>query len=200
MLEHFGRLEGLSVLYCGEANKTASALALAMSRVPGMRLTLATPDGYGLRQDTWHTARRLAAEHGAAIEQVHAMTDVPSGIDVVYTSRWQEMGVSKPDPDWKQHFQPFRVTRALMDRVSGPRTVFMHDLPAVRDEEVDGEVLDGPRSLAWVQAQHKLFSAMSVLEWCGGGVADADCDSEDLLAPARPECWDLCAATVAPGD
>jgi ornithine carbamoyltransferase len=57
-----------------------------------------------------------------------------------------------------------------MDRVGGPGTVFMHDLPAVRNEDVDDEVLDGPRSLAWVQAQHKMFSAMAVMEWCGAGV------------------------------
>jgi ornithine carbamoyltransferase len=59
-----------------------------------------------------------------------------------------------------------------MDRVSSPRTVFMHDLPAKRGEDVDDEVLDGPRSLAWVQAQHKMFSAMSVLEWCVAGVPE----------------------------
>ena len=86
---------------------------------------------------------------------------------MVYTSRWQEMGVSKADPEWKTSFAPFRVTQKLLDRVSGPGTVFMHDLPAVRGEDVDAEVLDGPRSLAWVQAQYKMFSAMAVMEWCG---------------------------------
>jgi ornithine carbamoyltransferase len=56
-----------------------------------------------------------------------------------------------------------------MDRVAGPAAVFMHDLPAVRGEDVDDEVLDGLRSLAWVQAQHKMFRAMAVMEWCGAG-------------------------------
>jgi ornithine carbamoyltransferase len=175
ILEHFGRLEGISLLYCGEGNKTAAALAFAMSRVPGMRLTLATPDGYGLRADQLQIARRLASAHGASIEEVHDLQSrsLPARVDVVYTSRWQEMGVSKADPDWRRRFEPFRVTRALMDRISGPGTMFMHDLPAVRGEDVDSDVLDGPRSLAWVQAQHKVFSAMSVLEWCGRGVVDA---------------------------
>jgi ornithine carbamoyltransferase len=172
ILEHFGRLEGVSVLYCGEGNKSAAALALAMSRVPGMRLVLATPDGYGLDPRVLATARSLAAEHGASIEETHDIDGVQPGFDVVYTSRWQEMGVSKPDPEWKTHFHPFRVTQALMDRVGGEGAVFMHDLPAVRNEDVDDEVLDGPRSLAWVQAQHKMFSAMSVMEWCGAGVQD----------------------------
>lgn len=172
ILEHFGRLEGISVLYCGEGNKSAAALSLAMSRVPGMRLVLATPEGYGLDPEKLAAARSLAAVHGASVEETHDIDSVEPGVDVVYTSRWQEMGVSKPDPDWKRSFEPFRVTQALMDRVSGPDTVFMHDLPAVRGEDVDDEVLDGPRSLAWVQAQHKMFSAMAVMEWCGAGVVE----------------------------
>jgi ornithine carbamoyltransferase len=112
--------------------------------------------------------------YGASIEETHDIDGVERGFDVVYTSRWQEMGVSKADPEWKTYFHPFRVTQALMDRVGNEGAVFMHDLPAVRNEDVDDEVLDGPRSLAWVQAQHKMFSAMSVMEWCGAGVQDED--------------------------
>jgi ornithine carbamoyltransferase len=174
ILEHFGRLNGISVLYSGEGNKTAVALALAISRIRGMRLTLATPEGYGLPPGKGEAARRLAAANGASVEEVHDLELLPAAVDVVYTSRWQELGVSKPDPDWKRRFAPFRVTRALLERLSGPNTVFMHDLPAVRGEDVDDDVLDGPRSLAWVQAQHKLSSAMSVLEWCGGSPPDRD--------------------------
>jgi ornithine carbamoyltransferase len=166
LLEHFGRLDGLAVLYCGEGNKTAAALALAMARIAGMHVTFATPAGYGLDARTLAAARTLADLHGAAIEERHDLDSLPREVDVVYTSRWQEMGVSKPDPEWKTRFEPFRVTHALMNRVGGARAVFMHDLPAVRGEDVDDDVLDGPRSLAWVQAQHKLFTAMSLLEWC----------------------------------
>jgi ornithine carbamoyltransferase len=175
LLEHFGRLEGLDVLYCGEGNKTAAALALALGRVRGARLTLATPAGYGLDPHKLATAQALAAEFGATIQETHDIDAVPTGVDVVYTSRWQEMGVSKADPEWRRHFRPFAVTRALMERVSKPHgTVFLHDLPAVRGEDVEDEVLDGPQSLAWVQAQHKMFSAMSVMEWCAVGIVRDD--------------------------
>jgi ornithine carbamoyltransferase len=170
MLEHFGRLEGVSVLYCGEGNRTAASLALAMSRIPGMKLTLATPAGYGLDPRVLSTARGLAQACGASVEETHDVGAVQPGYDVLYTSRWQEMGVSKADPEWKTRFHPFRVTRALMERVGNEGAVFMHDLPAVRGEDVDDEVLDGARSLAWVQAQHKMWSAMAVMEWCGAGV------------------------------
>lgn len=174
LCEHFGDLDGLSLLYCGEGNKTAAALALAMSRVAGAHATFATPAGYGLSGDVLERARSLAAAHGAMVEEIHDLRTPPRGVDVVYTSRWREMGVSKAEPNWRAGFEPFRVTRELFDRVAGARTVFMHDLPAVRGEDVDNEVLDGPRSLVWEQARYKLFSAMAVMEWCQGHGAESE--------------------------
>jgi ornithine carbamoyltransferase len=77
------------------------------------------------------------------------------------------MGVPKADPDWRQMFLPYRVTPELMSAVShSERTIFLHDLPAIRGSEVVNEVLDGPQSLAFRQARHKLTSAMAVLKWC----------------------------------
>jgi len=114
-------------------------------------------------------AQAFARESGARVEERHDPDNVPRGVDVVYTTRWQTTGSAKPDPDWMRHFVPFRVTEALVDRASGPGAVFMHDLPAVRGEEVDAAVLDGPRSIALRQAENKLYSAMAVLEWCTVG-------------------------------
>jgi ornithine carbamoyltransferase len=77
------------------------------------------------------------------------------------------MGVAKDDPDWRVKFEPYGVTQKLMARVSKRAgTIFLHDLPAVRGDEVAEEVLDGPQSLAFRQAFHKLTSAMAVLKWC----------------------------------
>jgi ornithine carbamoyltransferase len=76
------------------------------------------------------------------------------------------MGVPKSEPDWESKFAPYTVTQELMAQVSKPTgTIFLHDLPAVRGADVVDEVLDGPQSRAFRQAQHKLTSAMSVLEW-----------------------------------
>jgi ornithine carbamoyltransferase len=169
MLDHFGRLRGLHVLYAGEGNNSAAALALAMSRLPGMRLTLLTPPGYGLAADTLAESRAYAAGSGSSVEEFHDMENVPRGVDVVYTTRWQTTGTTKPDPDWRTGFAPFAVTPALMQHAAGPQGVFMHDLPAHRGEEVHAEVLDGPRSIALHQAENKLYSAMAVLEWCVAG-------------------------------
>ncbi|MBB4635069.1 ornithine carbamoyltransferase [Longimicrobium terrae] len=171
MKEHFGRLEGLHVLYMGEGNNSATALALALAKIPGARLTLLTPPGYGMPAELMERARADAAVHGAVIEESHDAADLPREVDVVYTTRWQTTGSSKAHEDWRERFAPFAVTPRIMrdaSRADGT-TVFMHDLPAVRGEEVEGEVLDGPQSIAFRQAENKLYSAMAVLEWCVAG-------------------------------
>lgn len=165
--EAFGRLEGLHVLYVGDGNNTASALAYACSQTPGMRLTVVTPEGYGLDDATLERAWGRAEDHGSTIEQHHRLDQLPRGVDAVYTTRWQTMGTGKSGDGWQRAFEPYRVTAALFERAARPEgTVFLHDLPAMRGQDVDDEVLDGPRSLAWRQARHKMWSAMAVLEWC----------------------------------
>ncbi len=164
--EAFGRLHDVHILYLGEGNNTAAALALAVSLTPGMRLTLATPEGYGLPEGTLGRARDFARQSGAEVVQHHDLARLPKGVDAVYTTRWQTMGEPKAEANWREKFEPFRVTQELMARVSGERTIFLHDLPAVRGGDVTDEVLDGPQSRAFRQARHKLSSALAALEWC----------------------------------
>ncbi|GAA1542642.1 ornithine carbamoyltransferase [Dactylosporangium maewongense] len=164
---HFGRLDGLHVGYFGEGNNSATALALGLAKVPGPSLSLATPSGYGLDPAYLAEARQLVAGSGRQVREVHDVNDLGDDLDVVYTTQWCTTGTTKPDPDWRRHFEPFAVTEDLMSR--WPGAVFMHDLPAHRGEEVAATVLDGPRSIAWAQARMKLASAMAVLEWCLGG-------------------------------
>lgn len=168
--EAFGRLQGVDVLYVGEGNNTAAALAFAVALTPGMRLTLLTPAGYGLESTVLETARGLSVQNGSLVEERHDVSSVQGKFDVVYATRWQTMGVSKPDRDWKEKFKPYCVTPELMQRFSkSESSIFMHDLPAVRGEDVVDEVLDGPQSVAFRQARHKLTSAMAVLAWCING-------------------------------
>lgn len=164
--EAFGRLDGVHVLYLGEGNNSASALAYALGQTPGTRLTLATPAGFGLPPAQLERAQALARDHGSEISEQHHVDTVPAGVDVVYTTRWNTMGVTKADPEWRSKFRPFSVSPELMARVSNSsKTIFMHDLPAVRGDDVHDEVLDGPQSWAWRQARYKMWSAMAVLEW-----------------------------------
>lgn len=163
--EAFGSLDGIHVLYLGEGNSTARSLVTAVARIPGMKITLVTPEGFGLPAAVFEQSRRLAAQIGSEVDQHHRHDRLPHGVDAVYTSRWQTMGVPRAG-DWLQHFQPYSVTAQVMTEVSKEGTVFLHDLPAVRGQDVADEVLDGPRSFAWRQARYKMWSAMAVLEWC----------------------------------
>jgi ornithine carbamoyltransferase len=170
LLAHFGRIDGLRVLYVGEGNNTAASLALGLTRFAGAELELRTPRGYGLAADVLVRAGANAGAHGARITERHDMADLPTDVDVVYTTRWQTTGTSKPDPGWRGAFAPFQVNEALWS--GSPKAVFMHDLPAHRGEEVTAEVLDGEQSIAFDQAENKMHSAMAVLEWCRGGSGD----------------------------
>jgi ornithine carbamoyltransferase len=163
---HFGRIEGVRVLYVGEGNNTASALTLALPRYAGTELYLRTPPGYGVEQSFLGRAEVSAKRSGAIVEQRHDMAGLPP-VDVVYTTRWQTTGTTKPTPDWREVFAPFQVNEAVM--AACPGAVFMHDLPAHRGEEVTAAVLDGSASIAFAQAENKYHSARAVLEWCLGG-------------------------------
>ncbi|MFH9237936.1 ornithine carbamoyltransferase [Streptomyces anulatus] len=160
--EHFGSAEGLRVAYLGEANNTARSLAHLTCLVPGMVLDAYTPEGYGFG------ARELremnAAAGREAISQRHVLPDTPPPVDAVYTTRWQSMGVLRDEPEWRSSFLPFRVTEKVMERFSGrTEAVFMHDLPATRDEEVTSWVLDSRLSLVGSQARHKTSAAAAAL-------------------------------------
>jgi ornithine carbamoyltransferase/carbamoyltransferase len=159
---HFGTVANLSVLYVGEGNNTASALAFALARTPGARLTLYVPPGYGLPDNQLRSAIADATAVGATIRQIDRAANLPTEVDAVYTTRWQTTGTNKTDPYWRQTFRPYHVDLAFLAR--WPDAVFMHDLPAHRGDEVSGEALEAPVSLVWDQARMKLISAIAVLE------------------------------------
>ena len=170
MMLHFGRIDGLRVLYIGEGNNTAAALALSLSRYPSVELYLVTPPGYGLSPATSAAAAQLAEQSGCTVVETSDLSVPPSEVDIVYATRWRTTGTSKPDPNWMDTFAPYLVDEKLMARY--PDAVFMHDLPAHRGEDVTAEVLDGPTSIAFRQAENKLYSAMAVMEWCAVGRLD----------------------------
>jgi ornithine carbamoyltransferase len=167
ILQHLGRVDGVRLLYLGEGNNTAAALTLALSRFQETELYLRTPAGYSLAGPVMEYGMTQAADSRAILDERHAPSELPEAVDIVYTTRWQTTGTTKSDPRWRASFEPFGVDSRLMERY--PDAIFMHDLPAHRGEEVTSDVLDGPASVAFDQAENKLYSAMAVLEWCADG-------------------------------
>ena len=164
MLQKFGDLSGLRVLYLGEGNNTATALTLSLPRFSGTELFLCTPNGYGLTTGTLELSQKYGQKCGSRVVECHDTKFLPDEVDVVYTTRWETTGTEKSDLNWRSIFNPFSVSQRMMDKY--PNALFMHDLPAHRGEEVDGSVIDGPQSIVFDQSENKLYNAMAVLEWC----------------------------------
>lgn len=167
--QRFGSVDGVRMLYVGEGNNTAIALALALTRFPRTELCVVTPPGYEMDAGLSETAMKQAAASGSTLVCTNRLDERAADYDVVYTTRWQTTGTSKTDPGWRSKFEPYQVTEGLLAAHEG--ALFMHDLPAHRGEEVVAEVLDGEASVAFDQAENKLHSATAVLEWCVGGHA-----------------------------
>lgn len=162
-------LRGLHILYVGEGNNTAMALAAAAAVIGDLKITFITPEGYGLPLSYYERAKSVAQNTNTQIEEFHSTKNLPRKVDVVYTTRWQTTGTVKNDPTWREKFKPFAVTQDFFDSVAIPsRTTFMHDLPAVRGEEVESSLLEGKNSIAFEQASWKLWGAMAVLDFCIG--------------------------------
>jgi ornithine carbamoyltransferase len=164
--QEFGCLAGRHLLYMGTWNNTAASLVLAIAKMPEMAVTVITPEKFGPDEAMLGMIRRNAAVSGASVTLTHDPATLPKRVDAVYITRWQSMGETPEDPNWLESFRGFKVTRPLMRSVSHGGTIFMHDLPAHRDFEVEAEVLDGPASRIRRQAFNKMISAMCVLQKC----------------------------------
>ena len=185
LLCYFDRIEGLRILYVGEGNSTAAALALALTRFEGVRLEMRTPAGYGLAPEVLARVDQQTSATGAVLVERHTMTDPPHACDVIYTTRWETTGTNKPDPTWRERFAPFRVDVDLWR--SSPDAIFMHDLPAHRGCEVTGDVIDGPASIVFDQAENKMYAAMAVLDWCWRGRDREEASAVATLAAGTPQ-------------
>ncbi|MFV2012558.1 MULTISPECIES: ornithine carbamoyltransferase [unclassified Micromonospora] len=166
MFEHFGSVEGLRVAYLGEVNNTARALALLICKLPFAGLDVYSPDGLGFRPEELESLN--AVRGGDRVRQHHKLPWSPDPVDVVYTTRWNSMGNVRHDKEWLSQFTQFAVTKETMSRFSGPaEAVFMHDLPAVRGQEVTSDVLDRTSATSLVprQAYHKGSAAAAALLW-----------------------------------
>lgn len=162
MLELKGNLKGLSVAYVGDANNNvAHSLALATSML-GMHLRIAAPTGYWMRREIAEKVSKNAAVSGGSILETTDPKGVVSGADVVYTDTWVSMGLEAEKEARLKIFSSFQVTSELM-QLAKPDAIFMHDLPAYRGSEVAADVIDGPQSVVWQQAENRLHAQKSIM-------------------------------------
>lgn len=155
--ECFGVIEGVRVAFIGDGNNVASSLAYAAA-LTGFELVVASPTGFELDDDTVGGARNL----GAHLDRVADPYDAVRGADVVYTDTWVSMGDEAEAAQRRIAFERYRVDADLL-AAAGPDAVVLHCLPAHRGEEITDEVLDGPQSRVWQQAENRFHATRALL-------------------------------------
>jgi ornithine carbamoyltransferase len=160
------KLQGLKVSYVGDGNNMANSWLEGAAKL-GLHLTLACPPGYEPDRETYQEALKEAAKSGAKIVITHDPRVAAEDADVLYTDVWASMGQEQEHKKRLSAFQGFQLNQPLL-RLAKPEVLVMHCLPAHRGEEITDEVLDGPHSIVWDQAENRLHLQKAVLlKWMG---------------------------------
>jgi ornithine carbamoyltransferase len=159
--EHRGPVTGKTIAWVGDGNNMCSSFIHAAAQL-GFRLTIACPEAYAPKAADLARAR----DAGAVIEVGDDPNACVAGADAVVTDTWVSMGDLDHD-ERLAALAPYRVDKALM-ALAAPEAVFLHCLPAHRGEEVTDEVLDGPQSVVWDEAENRIHAQKAILAWCLG--------------------------------
>lgn len=161
VMERKGRLKGLKMAYVGDGNNVCHSLLIGCAKV-GMDIAVASPDGYKPDEEVVRLAREDAAASGAKIDIITKPLEAVTGADVVATDVWASMGQEVERDRRIKVFAPYQVNMELVKHAK-PDYVFLHCLPAHRGEEVVDEVIDGPNSAAWDEAENRLHVQKAIL-------------------------------------
>ena len=159
--EKKGRLAGIKLAYVGDSNNVTHSL-LQAGALMGMQVRVGSPAGYQPQPDILAQTQALAARSGAEIRVVEDPVTAVRGADVIYTDTWASMGQEAEHDQRVRLFRPYQVHAALMAQAA-PDALFMHCLPAHRGEEVTDEVMDGPHSVIFDQAENRLHAQKAIL-------------------------------------
>ncbi len=158
--ESKGRIEGCHVVFVGDGNNVAHSWLLAAEKLP-FRFTLACPEGF--EPDPGILESAVAA--GGEITVTHDPAAAVDGADAIYTDVWASMGQEGESGDRRRAFAAFQVNTELVARASDDVAV-MHCLPAHRGEEITDEVIEGPHSVVFDQAENRLHAQKALMVWC----------------------------------
>ena len=161
--EHFGRIDGLRYAWIGDGNNMAASWIEAAGLF-GLDLALACPEGFAPDPLLVKAARDLQQKHGrGSLTLTTDPKQAAAGAHVLNTDVWASMGQEDDAARRKVAFAGYCIDAALLQRAAQDAVV-LHCLPAHRGEEITGDVLDGPRSLAWVEAENRLHVGKAIVE------------------------------------
>ncbi|MGT2424586.1 ornithine carbamoyltransferase [Amnibacterium kyonggiense] len=162
--EHKGRLAGLTVAFVGDGSDNMVHSYLLAGATAGMHVRVAFPEAYPPVAAVVEDARRIAATTGGSIALTHDPREAVAGSDVVVTDTWVSMGREDEKAVRVEALGPYQVTEEMMGAAAAD-AVFLHCLPADRGFEVAPEVIDGPRSVIWDEAENRLHAQKALLVW-----------------------------------
>jgi ornithine carbamoyltransferase len=166
--EKKGELEGLTLAYIGDANNVAHSLLLAAA-LTGINFQIASPPGYTVNERLLNLAQDYAQGTGSKILCTEEPRVAVNSADIVYTDVWTSMGQETEREVRRQVFAKYQVNSELLS-LAKEDAIFMHDLPAHRGEEVTSDVLDGPQSVVFDQAENKMHLLKALLTQIMGGL------------------------------
>lgn len=159
--EHLGDWTGKKICFVGDGNNVCNSLLL-IAPLLGMGMSVACPKGYEPDDEILKTANEYADENNTEITVTDDIGVALENVDVVYTDVWVSMGDEAEAAQREKDFAPFQVNSDLMG-LANPGAIFMHCLPAIRGQEVTAEVIDGPQSVIFDEAENRMHAQKAVL-------------------------------------
>jgi len=159
--EEKGSLKGLKLAYVGDGNNVANSLVIGAAHM-GMHVSIATPKGYEYNEFLLQKAKLLAAKNGGSVLAMNDPFVAVKDADAVYTDVWTSMGQEEETEKRLQDFSGFQINDGLIAHAKKDY-MFLHCLPAHREEEVAASVIDGPNSFVFQQAGNRLHAQKAVL-------------------------------------
>ncbi|HSI66073.1 MAG TPA: ornithine carbamoyltransferase [Planococcus sp. (in: firmicutes)] len=159
--EHFGSLQGKKMAYIGDGNNMANSLMIGAAKV-GMDISIAAPARYSPKPEMVALAKEIAKQTGSIIHVTDQPEEAVANSDVIYTDVWASMGQEQEALERLEHFKNFQVNEALV-QYAKEDFIFMHCLPAHREEEVTTGILEGPHSVVFQEAENRLHAQKALL-------------------------------------
>jgi len=161
VLEKKGKLKGLQLVYVGDGNNVCNSLLLGCA-LTGMNMRAATPKDFKPNADIVAKAQEIAKEEGGRIETLSNPYQAVEGADVIYTDTWVSMGQEAEKQAREKLFLPYQVNDKLAEKANKDY-IFLHCLPAHRGLEVSAEVIDGPHSVVFDEAENRMHAQKAIL-------------------------------------
>ncbi|MDR0321073.1 MAG: ornithine carbamoyltransferase, partial [Treponema sp.] len=169
--ENFGNVQGKKLCFVGDGRNNVVRSLMVIGSKMGLHLAIIAPKDLNPDPSLLAKCTDLAKNSGAQITVSTDLADV-KGADAIYTDVWASMGEEAKREERIKLLKPYQVNQALMDKSGRKETIFMHDLPAIKGEEVTPDVIDGLQSKAWDQAENRKHTIKAIMLATINGTTD----------------------------